>query len=83
MSRAKLPFDLPIDHVHIVRWDDPVLDAIGHDPRSPYVERYWLSLLGPAKGAGQNARTATARPNRLLTEGEPSLLFESRLVSAG
>lgn len=27
---------------------DPVLDALGHDPRSAYVERYWLSILGPS-----------------------------------
>ena len=47
MSRPKLTFDLPADTLRIVRWDDPVLDAIGHDPRSSYVERFWLSLLGP------------------------------------
>jgi hypothetical protein len=28
-------------------WVDPVVDARGHDPRSAYVERYWLSVLGP------------------------------------
>ncbi len=27
---------------------DPVLDALGHDPRSGYVERYWLPVLGPS-----------------------------------
>lgn len=27
---------------------DPVLDALGHDPRSGYVEQYWLSILGPS-----------------------------------
>ncbi|MEM7338572.1 MAG: hypothetical protein AAF467_07995 [Actinomycetota bacterium] len=27
---------------------DPVLDVLGHDPRSPYVEQYWLSILGPS-----------------------------------
>jgi hypothetical protein len=29
-------------------WPDPVLDNLGHDPRSPYVERYWLPILGPS-----------------------------------
>lgn len=48
MSRPKLPFTLPMDHLRIVRWDDPVLDAVGHDPRSSYVERFWLALLGPS-----------------------------------
>ena len=27
---------------------DPVLDRLGHDPRSEYVEQYWLSILGPS-----------------------------------
>jgi len=29
-------------------WPDSVLDEIGHDPRSPYVERFWLGVLGPS-----------------------------------
>ena len=29
-------------------WSDPVIDALGHDPRSPYVERFWLAILGPS-----------------------------------
>ena len=29
-------------------WDDNVTDELGHDPRSPYVERFWLSTLGPS-----------------------------------
>lgn len=48
MSRPKLTFTLPVDHLRITRWDDPVVDAVGHDPRSAYVERYWLALLGPS-----------------------------------
>jgi len=27
---------------------DPVIDQIGHDPRSSYVETYWLPVLGPS-----------------------------------
>jgi hypothetical protein len=29
-------------------WADPVVDELGHDPRSPYVERFWLAILGPS-----------------------------------
>ncbi|MEW6154876.1 MAG: hypothetical protein AB1673_12940 [Actinomycetota bacterium] len=29
-------------------WPDPVIDALGHDPRSPYVEKFWLGILGPS-----------------------------------
>jgi len=29
-------------------WVDPLIDTLGFDPRSAYVERYWLSILGPS-----------------------------------
>jgi len=29
-------------------WPDPVIDELGHDPRSAYVETYWLPVLGPS-----------------------------------
>src|SRR5262245_42123366 len=29
-------------------WPDPVIDTVGHDPRSVYVEQFWLSVLGPS-----------------------------------
>jgi hypothetical protein len=29
-------------------WQDPVIERLGHDPRSTYVERFWLSVLGPS-----------------------------------
>jgi hypothetical protein len=33
----------------IVRpWSDPVIDVLGHDARSTYVERFWLGILGPS-----------------------------------
>lgn len=31
----------------IVPWSDPVIDTLGHDPRAPYPERFWLPTLGP------------------------------------
>jgi len=31
----------------VVPWTDPVCDQLGLDPRSDYVERFWLPLLGP------------------------------------
>lgn len=33
--------------IRIVAWPDPVLDTLGHDPRSRYVEEFWLPTLGP------------------------------------
>jgi hypothetical protein len=42
--------DLPPDSdIVLVRpWVDPVVDRVGHDPRSAYVERFWLGVLGPS-----------------------------------
>jgi hypothetical protein len=33
--------------VRIIPWADPVLDTLGHDPRSWYAETFWLPTLGP------------------------------------
>lgn len=33
--------------IRIRPWADPVIDTLGHDPRSLYVETYWLPTLGP------------------------------------
>jgi hypothetical protein len=45
--RSTLP-PLTVDTLHIRPWPDPVIDAVGHDPRSTYVERFWLGVLGPS-----------------------------------
>lgn len=29
-------------------WADPVIDELGHDLRSHYVEQFWLGILGPS-----------------------------------
>ena len=33
--------------VRVAPWHDPVVDRRGHDPRSVYVEQFWLGVLGP------------------------------------
>ena len=38
--------ELP-SHFLVRPWTDPVIDHLGHDPRSRYVETYWLGVLGP------------------------------------
>ena len=36
------------NRVVVIRpWIDPVVDDDGHDPRSRYVETFWLGVLGP------------------------------------
>ena len=34
--------------IRVERWLDPVIDEVGHDPRSAYVETFWLPVLGPS-----------------------------------
>jgi hypothetical protein len=46
MSSPATP--LPFDSLIVLPWPDPVVDAVGHDPRSPYVEHFWLGILGPS-----------------------------------
>ena len=41
-------------------WDDPVVDALGHGPGSPYIEEIWLGALGPDDDLG----LAPLRPHR-------------------
>lgn len=51
--------DLPADAtLMVVPWHDPVVDAVGFDVRSAYVELFWLNVLGP---------TATWALRRLVT----------------
>ncbi len=38
----------PETHLHVEPWIDPLVDALGHDPRSQYVEQYWVAILGPS-----------------------------------
>lgn len=40
--------DLTAPTIGVVAWPDPVIDAMGFDPRSTYVERFWLPILGPS-----------------------------------
>jgi hypothetical protein len=49
------PLDPPIprqlfteDSVELRPWPDELIDTLGHDPRSRYVEDFWLGTLGPS-----------------------------------
>lgn len=43
-----VPPTFPTPTLHVRPWPDPVIDQVGHDPRSPYVEHFWLGILGPS-----------------------------------
>ncbi|HXH58050.1 hypothetical protein [Iamia sp.] len=40
--------DLSAPTLTVDAWSDPVIDTLGYAPRSTYVERFWLSILGPS-----------------------------------
>lgn len=39
------PIETSVVTIH--PWVDDIVDERGHDPRSAYVERYWLGVIGP------------------------------------
>jgi hypothetical protein len=45
---AAPPQPTHVDEIKIRPWPEPVLEAVGHDPRSHYVETFWLGILGPS-----------------------------------
>lgn len=56
---------VPAPMLTVRPWADPVIDEVGHRPHSPYVEQFWLGVLGP---------TATWLLRRLVDglDGAPS-----------
>lgn len=38
----------PAATLAVCAWPDEVIDLVGHDPRSTYVEQFWLGVLGPS-----------------------------------
>ena len=48
MRATAFRLDLSRESLHVRPWPDPVIDAVGLDPRSSYVEKFWLSVLGPS-----------------------------------
>jgi hypothetical protein len=55
------------DTLLIRPWPDEVIDALGFDPRSPYVETYWLGILGPSTTWSLYAAAYTTTPCVLTT----------------
>ena len=47
MSAPSVPAGTTAGPLTIRPWPDDVIDSLGHDPRSHYVETYWLGILGP------------------------------------
>lgn len=48
MALASAPTIPATGSLYVTAWPDPVIDSLGLDPRSGYVETYWLGTLGPS-----------------------------------
>ncbi len=48
LTCAARPAHAPTEWLRIEPLRDPVVDGIGYDPRSAYVETFWLPVLGPS-----------------------------------
>lgn len=46
-ANGKKPIEFPEGRLLVRPWDDPLVEQLGHDPRSLYVERFWVCILGP------------------------------------
>ncbi len=40
--------DSGLGSIQISAWIDPTIESLGFDPRSSYVEHFWLPILGPS-----------------------------------
>jgi hypothetical protein len=37
-----------LPEIVVVAWEDPIVEALGHGPGSPYIEYVWAGILGPS-----------------------------------
>jgi hypothetical protein len=56
--------------LNIRPWSDDVVDKIGSDPHLPYVEDFWLGILGPQQAA-------RSRPRRGVSLNAPAMDFSA------
>ena len=68
-NRAGAVTDFPTT-ARIVPWPDPALERRGHDPRSLYVEQFWLGVIGPTATwlLRRIAARLDARPDGFLVD---------------
>jgi len=67
--------------ITIKPWLDPVVDVLGHDPRSRYVETFWLPTLGPPNVSVQPTADS-ARWHSRLTDVCGTALMAYRALPA-
>ena len=45
LPRRPAPGDPVSETIRVMPLPDPVIDTLGHDPRAPYPERFWLQQI--------------------------------------
>lgn len=68
MNHQPQPHQPTPSRLQVIAWTDPVVQAHGHRPGTPYIEAVWLGVLGPsATWAWERlARIASARPSSVV-----------------
>ena len=64
------------EKLNVTAWRDPLIEAAGHRPASPYVETVWLAILGPASTWGWQ------RLARIAGAGKPEVTLDAAEFAA-
>ncbi len=59
--------------IRLVEWVEPHLETRGVDPRSQYVECYWLPILGPSRTSFEPQATMDKSPGRAGSSGRQEI----------
>jgi hypothetical protein len=68
--------------IRVEAWQDPVGDALGVDPRSAYVEQFWLPVLGPTRMSLTLDVRAQGAKSRLTSCSIPPRSWTARATSS-
>ena len=63
MSETIEQVEVVAPRLHVRAWPDPVIDALGFEPASGYVELCWLPILGPSAVWAMRRLTSGLRAN--------------------
>ena len=60
----------------VTAWRDPVIEAAGHRPGSPYVEGVWVPVIGPSSALGWQRLACIA------ASGQPEVTIDAAELAA-
>ena len=62
--------------LNVTAWRDPLIEAAGHRPGSPYVEAVWVAVIGPSSTWGWQ------RLARIAASGPPEVTIDAAELAA-